>query len=56
MRDQDDFLFADKHQDVMLLPVDVITFSWCAHSCPKYPKKEVCNIFVIFQQGGQAEI
>ena len=42
MRDQVDFLFANKQS---FLEVG-------SQASPKYPKNQVCNIFVIFQERG----
>ena len=45
MSDEVDFLPADKHES--FLQDDSITLSSCSHSCPKYPKQQVSNIFAI---------
>ena len=48
LRDQVDFLFADKHQS--FLQVSALASGGCGQACPKHPKYQVCNIFVIFQE------
>ena len=48
MRDQGNFLFTDKHQS--FLQVGAIPFGRWGQLFPKYPKWQVCNIFVIFQE------
>ena len=40
-----DFLFANKHRS--FLQVDSVTSGLHSQACPKYPKHQVYNIFVI---------
>ena len=50
MEDEVDFLPADpadKHKS--FLQVDSITLGVLSQACPKYPKQQVYNIFVISQ-------
>ena len=43
--DEVDFLFEDK--DESFLQVDSITLGVCSQACPRYPKQQVYNIFII---------
>ena len=52
MEDEVDFLPADKRKS--FLQIDSITLGVRCQACPKYPKKQVCNIFAI-SQGKQEE-
>ena len=47
MGDEVDFLPADKHK--CFLQDDSIALGVHSQSSPKYPKQQVCNIFVISQ-------
>ena len=47
MGDEVNFLHADKHKN--FLQVNSITLGLPSQACPKYPKRQVCNILVIFQ-------
>ena len=42
-----DFLPANTHEN--FLQVESITLGWHSQACPKYPKQQVYNIFVISQ-------
>ena len=48
MRDEVDFLPGDKHKS--FLQDDSITLGVRSQACPKYPKRQVCNILVISQR------
>ena len=41
------FLHADKHQTIP--QVNTINFGGYGHTCPNYPKQQVCEIFAILQ-------
>ena len=47
MGDEVNFLHADKHKN--FLQVNSTTLGLPSQACPKYPKRQVCNILVIFQ-------
>ena len=42
-----DFLNEDKHKS--FLQIDSITLGVHGQACPKHPKQQLCNIFVISQ-------
>ena len=48
MNDKVDFLPADNHKS--FLQDDTITFGVRSHTCSKYQKQQVYNIFEIFQE------
>ena len=54
MRDQGNFLFTDKHQS--FLQVGAIPFGRWGQLFPKYPKWQVSNIFVIFQERREGQM
>ena len=43
--DEVDFLHADKHENLLQIERDGQAF-------PKFPKKQVCNVFTIYQKKG----
>ena len=45
MSDAVDFLHADKHES--LLRIDTKIFDGYGQAFPKFPKKQVCNVFTI---------
>ena len=45
MRDEVDFLHSDKHES--LLQIDNKFFDGYGQAFPKFPKKQVCNVFTI---------
>ena len=49
-----DFLYEDKHQS--FLQADSIVFTGHSHTCTKYPKQQVCNIFVYQKKKGRDEV
>ena len=53
MGNEVDFLPADKHKS--FLQVDSITFGVLSQTCPKYPKKQVYNIFEYFKENVKDE-
>ena len=47
MGDEVDFLPSDKHK--VFVQADSITLVVCSQACPKYPKQQVYDIFLISQ-------
>ena len=45
MSDPVDFLHADKHES--LLQIDTKIFDGYGQAFPKFPKKQICNVFTI---------